>query len=124
MLVELMVKRNLVYVNPGDLDRMDLLTTDLDTPADQLRVEVGYLITPLISTICTICYSFLCTTFLYYVSLSPSQHILSTACPCYLIPSTCIHLYAWCLIFSHVFIVFCVLLWDDGCTITAYVGSV
>ena len=36
-----MVKKNLVYVNSDELDEMDILTTDLDRPAHELRIEVS-----------------------------------------------------------------------------------
>lgn len=42
--VDLMVKKNLVYVDPQDLGSMDFLTTDLDTPEGHLKVEVCYLL--------------------------------------------------------------------------------
>lgn len=41
VLAALMVNKNLAYVSAEDLDKMDILTTDLDQPSSQLRVEVG-----------------------------------------------------------------------------------
>ena len=40
-ILDLMVKKNLVYVNSEELDEMDILTTDLDQPAHELRIEVS-----------------------------------------------------------------------------------
>jgi len=37
---DLMVKRNSLYLNSQELDQMDILTTDLETPEGQLKVEV------------------------------------------------------------------------------------
>lgn len=39
--VALMVNKNLAYVSAEDLDKMDILTTDLDQPPNQLKLEVN-----------------------------------------------------------------------------------
>lgn len=36
-----MVNKNLAYVSAEDLDKMDILTTDLDQAPDQLKLEVN-----------------------------------------------------------------------------------
>ena len=36
----MMVKKNLAYVNSQELDQMDIMTSDLDVPADQLHLQV------------------------------------------------------------------------------------
>lgn len=39
-IVDMMVKKNLAYVNSQDLDKMDILTSDLDVSPEHLHVEV------------------------------------------------------------------------------------